>query len=167
MSFLGTSLTPSGVVLPFAGTSAPSGWLLCDGSAISRTTYANLFAVLGTTYGLGDGSTTFNLPNTQGVFLRGAGSQTISAISYTGTLGTTQGDQTQGHKHETQVTGAAGGAGTFGGGASYPAITGGASIGGFVSALTNTPRTDGSNGTPRTGTQTHPANISVNHIIKI
>lgn len=52
-----------GMVMPYAGSTAPNGWLICDGSAISRTTYADLFAVIGTTYGAGDGSTTFNLPN--------------------------------------------------------------------------------------------------------
>ena len=52
---------PSGMVVPFAGASAPSGYLLCDASAVSRTTYAELFAVIGTTYGAGDGSTTFNV----------------------------------------------------------------------------------------------------------
>lgn len=55
--------TPTGSVLPFAGSTAPSGFLICDGSAISRTTYADLFKVIGTTYGAGNGSTTFNLPN--------------------------------------------------------------------------------------------------------
>ena len=53
---------PVGSIKPFAGTTVPDGYLLCDGSAISRTTYAALFAVIGTTYGTGDGSTTFNLP---------------------------------------------------------------------------------------------------------
>lgn len=56
------SLVPSGTILPYGGTTVPSGYLLCDGSAVSRTTYAALFAVIGTTYGSGDGSTTFNLP---------------------------------------------------------------------------------------------------------
>ena len=54
---------PVGSIKPFAGTTVPDGYLLCDGSAISRTTYAALFAVIGTAYGTGDGSTTFNLPN--------------------------------------------------------------------------------------------------------
>lgn len=58
--------TPSGVISAFGGTSAPTGWLLCYGQAISRTTYAALFAVLGTTYGSGDGSTTFNVPDLRG-----------------------------------------------------------------------------------------------------
>jgi microcystin-dependent protein len=57
-----TQLKP-GMIIPFAGNVVPTGWLLCDGSAISRTTYANLFAIIGTTYGAGDGSTTFNIPN--------------------------------------------------------------------------------------------------------
>lgn len=52
-----------GMIKPFAGTTVPTGYLLCDGSAVSRTTYADLFAAIGTTYGSGDGSTTFNLPN--------------------------------------------------------------------------------------------------------
>ena len=51
-----------GTVQAFAGTTPPDGWLFCDGAAISRTTYADLFAAIGTTYGAGDGSTTFNLP---------------------------------------------------------------------------------------------------------
>jgi microcystin-dependent protein len=58
----GTRL-PVGTINPFAGNTVPDGWLKCDGSAISRTTYADLFAVIGTTYGTGDGSTTFTLPN--------------------------------------------------------------------------------------------------------
>ena len=57
---------PVGAQLPFAGTTVPSGYLLCDGRAVSRTTYKDLFEVIGTTYGAGDGSTTFNLPDKQG-----------------------------------------------------------------------------------------------------
>ena len=57
---------PSGSVTQFAGSTAPSGWLSCDGTTVSRTTYAALFAVIGTTYGAGDGSTTFSLPNMKG-----------------------------------------------------------------------------------------------------
>lgn len=59
-------LAPAGVVLPFAGSTAPTGWLLCFGQAVSRTTYAALFTALGTTYGAGDGSTTFALPDLRG-----------------------------------------------------------------------------------------------------
>ena len=57
---------PVGCVIPFAGAAAPTGWLLCQGQAVSRTTYAQLFSVIGTTYGSGDGSTTFNLPDMRG-----------------------------------------------------------------------------------------------------
>jgi microcystin-dependent protein len=64
--FLPMGLIPPGMVTPFAGAAAPSGWLLCYGQAISRTTYAALFAVVGTTYGAGDGSTTFNVPDMRG-----------------------------------------------------------------------------------------------------
>lgn len=58
--------TPIGAILPFGGTDAPDDWLLCQGQAISRTDYADLFEVIGTTYGSGDGSTTFNIPNLKG-----------------------------------------------------------------------------------------------------
>lgn len=56
----------TGTIFDFAGSSAPSGWLLCYGQAVSRTTYANLFSAIGTTFGTGDGSTTFNLPDCRG-----------------------------------------------------------------------------------------------------
>lgn len=61
--------TPVGAIQGYAGTAAPSGWLLCDGSAVSRTTYSELFGVVSTTYGTGDGSTTFNLPNITGYII--------------------------------------------------------------------------------------------------
>jgi microcystin-dependent protein len=63
-----------GEVKTFAGAAAPEGYLLCQGQAVSRTTYANLFDVLGTSHGQGDGSTTFNLPDYRGRFLRGRAS---------------------------------------------------------------------------------------------
>lgn len=59
---------PAGVVFPYGAAAAPSGYALCDGSAINRTTFATLFAVIGTTYGAGDGSTTFNVPDMRGKF---------------------------------------------------------------------------------------------------
>lgn len=67
-----TSEAPTGVVQAFAGSTSPAGWLLCDGSAVSRTDYAALYAVIGTTYGAGDGSTTFNLPNLVDKFVEGS-----------------------------------------------------------------------------------------------
>lgn len=61
----------AGEVRTFAVSTAPAGWLKCNGAAVSRTSYARLFALLGTTYGAGDGSTTFNLPDLRGEFVRG------------------------------------------------------------------------------------------------
>ena len=68
---LSTFSLPSGTVLPFAGSSAPSGYLLCFGQAISRSTYASLFSAIGTTYGAGDGSSTFNVPDLRGRAIAG------------------------------------------------------------------------------------------------
>jgi microcystin-dependent protein len=96
-------LMPTGVVMPFAGSSAPSGYLLCDGSAISRSTYADLFSVIGTSYGVGDTTTTFNLPDMRGRVPAGKDNMGGSAASrLTGTtmspngttLGATGGEQT-------------------------------------------------------------------------
>ena len=64
-------MVPSGAVLYFAGRTAPAGWLKANGAAVSRTAYAALFAAIGTTYGAGDGRSTFNLPDLRGEFLRG------------------------------------------------------------------------------------------------
>ena len=64
-------MVPSGAVLYFAGRTAPAGWLKANGAAVSRTAYAALFAAIGTTYGAGDGRTTFNLPDLRGEFIRG------------------------------------------------------------------------------------------------
>lgn len=62
---------PPGVVMPYAGATEPAGWLLCAGQAVSRTDYGALFAVIGTTYGTGNGSTTFNLPDLRGRVVAG------------------------------------------------------------------------------------------------
>ena len=65
-------IVPPGMLAPYAGKTAPAGGLLCDGSAVSRTAYAALFAVIGTTYGAGNGSTTFTLPDLRGRVAAGA-----------------------------------------------------------------------------------------------
>ena len=94
---------PSGVVVPYAGSSAPTGWLLCGGQAVSRATYATLFTAISTTYGAGDGSTTFNLPDLRGRAPHGvdnmggtaANRVTVGASGITGTtLGSAGGTET-------------------------------------------------------------------------
>lgn len=66
-----SDITPAGLVLYLARTTAPTGYIKANGAAVSRETYAALFAAIGTTFGVGDGSTTFNLPDLRGEFLRG------------------------------------------------------------------------------------------------
>ncbi|MBS1970413.1 MAG: tail fiber protein [Bdellovibrionales bacterium] len=154
------SSMPSGAIVPFAGSTAPTGFLLADGSAVSRTTYSALFAIIGTTYGAGDGSTTFNLPDLRGIFVRGAGTQTVGSISYTGTLASKQNDQLQGHTH---------GYGSNTNTGSGPYLNFGTNASSDTTMRSNTLglNSDGSNGTPRAGAETRPANISLTYIIKI
>jgi len=85
------SRLPTGAVQLYAGATAPSNWLLCDGTAVSRTTYSALFTVCSTTYGAGDGSTTFNLPDLRGRVPIGAGAGTGLTAR---TLGVTAGAET-------------------------------------------------------------------------
>lgn len=63
LALIPVDILPTGAIIPFAGSTTPSGYLLCNGATVSRTTYSKLYSVIGTTYGTGDGSTTFNLPN--------------------------------------------------------------------------------------------------------
>lgn len=84
MTYLPESLVPTGVLLPHGGGSAPTGFLLCDGAAVSRTTYADLFGVIAELFGVGDGSTTFNVPDTQGKIPVGKGASGVTNIGDTG-----------------------------------------------------------------------------------
>lgn len=95
------STTPIGVVLPFAGSGAPNGYLICDGQEISRTEYPELFKVIGTTYGEGDGSTTFNVPDYRETVLVGTGENTTDTIENHDVyeLGEFKDDQLQNHSH--------------------------------------------------------------------
>lgn len=81
---------PSGAVFYFAANTAPTGYLAANGAAVSRATYSALFAVVGTTYGAGDGSTTFNLPDLRGQFLRGVDNG--RGVDPARAIGTSQGD---------------------------------------------------------------------------
>jgi phage gp45-like len=87
------NMMPTATIIQNLSNTVPAGFLYCDGVAVSRTTYARLFAAIGTTYGGGDGSTTFNKPNFKGAFLRGREDQTVSGVNYAAAaLGTAQQD---------------------------------------------------------------------------
>jgi microcystin-dependent protein len=87
------ALVPVGGILPFGRTAAPAGWLACNGQAVSRSTYSALFSAIGTGWGAGNGSTTFNLPDLRDRFLRHAGP------SFSGGVGTRQADEIKSHNH--------------------------------------------------------------------
>ena len=124
-SWQGAISAPSGTVNTYAGSTAPTGWLLCDGrsTGILRATYADLFAVIGTTYGAGDGSTTFNLPDLRGRVVAGeddmggtAANRLTNAVS--GVAGTTLGAvggneimHAHSHANSASFTGTAGSTG--------------------------------------------------------
>lgn len=139
-------LVPISCVLPFARNSAPLGFLECDGSAVSRATYAALFAIISTTFGTGDGSTTFNLPDIRGEFPRGwdHGRGVDAARAF----GSAQAAAFAAHTH---TVGQGAGAGANGG----PVIE---SSSGVVSNSTTTSSTG--------GTETRPRNIALLYAIK-
>lgn len=155
---LRTVLFPTGSFLEHGANTPPSGFLAADGSAISRTTYADLFAVIGTTWGAGNGTTTFNIPDCRGYFLRGwtdGGSVDIGRV-----FASTQTDAFQGHRHAnssvfgTNVGGPAGVTDTNGASTSTTAVT------------VLDPTTDTVNGVPRTAAETRPVNKAVLICIK-
>lgn len=93
---------PTGSVHMMATTIAPSGYLKCNGTAISRTTYAALFAIIGTTHGAGDGSSTFNVPDLRGEFVRGWDDS--RGVDSGRSFGSSQSDQNQQHNHTATAT---------------------------------------------------------------
>jgi hypothetical protein len=88
---------PAGAVMAFAMNSAPAGWLVADGTAVSRATYANLFTAIGTLYPGGDGATTFAVPDLRGYFVRGTGTNSDGTVS--GTFAAKQADEFKSHTH--------------------------------------------------------------------
>ncbi|MBN8486362.1 MAG: tail fiber protein [Burkholderiales bacterium] len=156
--------SPPGKVAAFARTGAISGWLACDGQLVSRSTYAALFAAIGTTFGAGDGSTTFGLPDLRGEFIRGldAGRGVDAGRS----LGSTQEDMIEAHQH----VGAVGEAGQTPFGATSTLFVG------VGSADSNNPRpytNDGSdydggavNAAGVIGAETRPRNVALRYYIK-
>ena len=152
------SSIPVGLVAPHSTDSVPTGWLACDGSAISRTTYADLFAEIGEEYGNGDGSTTFNIPDLRGEFIRGwdngagndpdAASRTDRGDGTTGdNVGTKQADEIEAHTHGLNTS--SGGDGPTNGLAA-------------VSNSTTNGHQSGSHG----GNETRPRNVAQMFIIK-
>jgi microcystin-dependent protein len=159
--------SPAGIVAPFAGTSAPSGWLACNGANVSRVDYATLFAAIGTTWGVGDGSTTFTLPDLRGAFVRGSGTSALDPNSPRA-VGSFQAEAYLNHSHTasqpahnhsyTTPSGAntynAGSGGTF----SVP-NSAGATTGNAQPAITVDTSTTG-------GAETRPDNYALLYIIK-
>jgi len=96
-TLLENNRVPIGMVLPIGTITVPSGYLPCDGAAVSRTTYAGLFAVIGTTFGIGDGVTTFNVPDIRGEFIRGLDQG--RGVDPGRAIGSFQGHQFQDHTH--------------------------------------------------------------------
>ena len=91
---------PVGAILAFASDTPPDGWLECNGAEVSRTDYADLFNVIGTTFGAGDGSTTFNLPDLRGEFIRGWDNG--RGVDSERVFGSWQADELRSHNHSIQ-----------------------------------------------------------------
>ena len=159
---------PTGSVIAFAGASAPTGWLMCNGAAVSRTTYAALFSTLGSTYGAGDGSTTFNLPDLRGEFVRGLdGGRGVDSGR---ALGSAQSGENASHLH----TGSTASAGDHS--HSSNVYKGGPNPGGWSTSFAPSgdiiqTKTTGAHTHTVTintsgGTEARPRNIAMNYIIK-
>ena len=180
-----TDLCPVGSIVMYGAAAAPTNWLLCDGSAVNRTTYADLFSAIGIAYGSGDGSLTFNVPDLQTKFPIGydggssydiadTGGATADTPTITGTVGSTTltAAQIPAHAHGTPLTGWPTGSWTGGTGASNSAIdASGFSLATGSVALTLDSTGGGSSHTHSfTGASTAvaliPPYIVVNYIIK-
>jgi microcystin-dependent protein len=173
-------LNPAGMMAPFAGSSAPSGWLSCDGSAVKSSDYPGLYAAIGTAWGDGtnhqgvledpaDPDTDFNLPDLRGMFLRGSGAhgsqQDAAESPFDGSLvGTYQSDTFQGHQHRLEIRVASGYTG--GGGITSGTLDDWNTIRDYFSGRDDTIIALPPYGDPRVGSETKPASYSVLYIIK-
>lgn len=149
---------PAGSVVQFAMNTAPTGWLKANGATVSRTTYATLFAAIGTTFGAGDGSSTFALPDLRGRFTRNWADD--GSIDSGRAFGSAQDDAFQGHGHTLTGRSHAGSSGVrneFG-------DTGAAEI--YSNTTSVQDPVARSNGTPRTASETRPTNIALLACIK-
>lgn len=156
---------PAGLIFAYAGSSIPTGWLDCDGSAVSRTTYADLFTAIGTTWGAGDGSTTFNIPDLRSATLRGVGTPTLYTSNTVIALAQTIDDQAQGHKHSDPTRGFITASSQISNSGTDP-VEVNASTYTAKSYYATTMRDDGTNGTPRIGLETTGKARGVFYIIK-
>ena len=163
------SILPAGTVLPFAGGTAPEGWAICDGSTVSRSEYSELYLAIGDSWGNGDGSTTFHLPDMRGRFLRGStqGMDPLDAAERdpdyasrtaansggnTGdNVGSLQADEFASHNHNILPSGS----GTNQGAGSW--------LQGTVARLSYGSLNTGATG----GNETRPKNVNINYIIKL
>lgn len=148
------AVVPSGAVAYFAGQSAPNGWLKANGAEVSRTSYASLFAAIGTTFGAGNGSTTFNLPDLRGEFLRGFDDG--RGVDGGRVFGSAQADEFKAHNHKLNTNADVP---TFGAEAGDPASADDAP----TARSTNTFALTSNRG----GSETRPRNIAMLACIKI
>lgn len=161
---ISTESVPAGCVAHFAMSSAPTGWLKANGALVSRTTYAALFAAIGTTFGVGDGSTTFALPDLRGEFLRGwddgrgvdsarvlGSAQGGANAAHTHGAGTLAAASAGGHTHTIPYGGTYTGSGVMipsnSGSSGNPAVSG--SAGAHTHTISGTTASDGSEARPR------------------
>lgn len=154
---------PAGTIVPYGGSSAPTGWLLCYGQAISRTDYSGLFGVIGTTYGNGNGSTTFNVPDLRGRFPLGKddmGGSAANRVAGATSLNGNGGNQyLQNHVHGTGTLAIAASSNT--------SIADGGGTPQGAAAESHTHGLSGSTGNPTSATvsQMNPY-LVINYIIK-
>jgi len=181
-------IMPVGCIMIYGSSEAPAGWLLCDGLAYNRTTYADLYAVIGSTYGDGDHSTTFNVPDLRGIFVRGAGTSgkltKANGSAFSATLGAYVNDMEQDHYHTASSNSwdhshsvsnlyqrLDTGTGTTVSAGHPPTEYSSGII--YTNSVNHThthdissPLETGGFGMPRIGGETNPANLGVNYIIK-
>ncbi len=144
------NIVPPGSILTFAGPGLPEGFLVCNGAELLRTVYSSLFEAIGTTYGEGDGETTFKIPDLRGLFIRGVDNG--RGIDINRVLGSFQNDSFKSHQHYHRMpsTWACDGAGpvTFFSGTNR----GGSGVGNYTNSIG--------------GSETRPKNIALNYLIK-
>ena len=143
-----TSVVAPGFVLPFAGNAAPDGWLKANGIAVSRATYSALFSAIGTKYGVGDGSSTFNLPDLRAEFIRGFDDG--RGVDVDRVLGSSQADELKTHTH------------TINEGSANPQSGGALSSGDDYTSIVYKQQTSSSTG----GAETRPRNVALLYCIK-